>query len=77
MFHYANRIADPEVLIPYESMGIEQYHHRTLHGDFRRVFLTTAKEWAALRMLVPHEDTFAPVKGDGIIVRESAIRQFA
>ena len=52
------------------------YKSKQLKGVWHRVFPVDAKEIHALRLLDHQEHKFAPTSGNGVLISDTALRQF-
>jgi hypothetical protein len=52
------------------------YKSKQLKGVWHRVFPVDAREIHALRLLDHQEHKFAPTSGNGVLISDTALRQF-
>lgn len=74
-FGAKNKIKNPDIIREEKDLryGTPVYNSTQIKGDFYRVIPANAHEVAYLRNLEHRVDKFAPARGNGIIVRCSAI----
>jgi hypothetical protein len=74
-FGAKTKVKNPDIIREEKDLryGTPVYNSTQIKGDFYRVIPANAKEVAYLRNLEHRVDKFAPARGNGIIVRCSAI----
>lgn len=74
-FKTKSRIKNPDIIVEEKDPRYDQsnWNSKQIQGTFYRLIPNTAAEVFYLQNLEKGRDTFAPAKGDGIIVRVEAI----
>jgi hypothetical protein len=74
-FSTKTRVKNPDVIVEEKDLryGTPVYNSRQIKGDFYRVIPANAVEVAYLQNLEHRGDKFAPARGNGMLVRVSAI----
>ena len=74
-FGAKTKVKNPDIIREEKDLryGTPVFNSTQIKGDFYRVIPANAKEVAYLRNLEHRVDKFAPARGNGIIVRCSAI----
>jgi hypothetical protein len=74
-FGAKTKVKNPDIIREEKDLryGTPVFNSRQIKGDFYRVIPSDAKEVAYIRNLEHRVDKFAPARGNGIIVRCSAI----
>jgi hypothetical protein len=74
-FGAKTKVKNPDIIREEKDLryGTPVFNSRQIKGDFYRVIPSNANEVAYIRNLEHRVDKFAPAKGNGIIVRCSAI----
>jgi hypothetical protein len=74
-FGAKTKVKNPDIICEEKDLryGTPVFNSTQIKGDFYRVIPANAKEVAYLRNLEHRVDKFAPARGNGVIVRCSAI----
>jgi hypothetical protein len=75
MFDYKTKEIAPEVVIKKEVGNVYTFETGRVPGVFFRVIPDGFREIFLIQMLEQYREKFAPAKGNGVLISESAMKQ--